>query len=641
MEFTVLGPLSAADSYGSARLTGTLRRRLMAALLIRPNTVVPTDRLIDVLWGDDAPATAHRNLHNQVWRVRAALDACAAGAGDALVTQPPGYVLRVAPDAVDAARFERIVTETAVEVTRRPAWAADRLADALALWRGPAYAEFADLEFFRYEAMRLDELRLVATEERFEACLAAGRHAELISEIEGFAAAHSIRERPQRQLMTALYRCGRQVDALAVYRAFRRQLADQLGLEPSPALGELHEHILRGRPPVNVQSPAREQPRPQRQRIGNLSLELSKLVGRSDDIAVGMDTLARRRMVTVTGVGGVGKTRLALRIAAETHAQYPHGVWVCKLADARAGWQVPVALASVLGLHPRTALGVIGNLVDFLGTRRALLVFDNCEHLLDSAAGLVDLLVSSCPEVSVLATSREPLGLDGEHVVPVRPLPVPSRAEGDLGRLAANPSVALFTDRATAATPAFTLDARTIGAVTEICRRLDGLPLAIELAASRVGTMSVEEILDRLDNRLHFLRSTGRVREERHRSLGATVDWSYRLLTRHERHIFDVLSGLPRPFSMDEAVAAASGGEVDTGDVMDIVASLVHKSMLSADTASTPTRFKMLGTLRVYSRERYRCGVVTSDESTVRAPREPPRQASVSGERPETQSVGR
>jgi predicted ATPase/DNA-binding SARP family transcriptional activator len=603
VEFKVLGPLAVTHAGVSAQLAGGLRRRLLAALLVNAGTVVSADRLIHVLWGDDAPASASRNLHNQMWRVRAALDECAPGTAAALVTQPPGYLLRVEPDAIDAGRFERALDAAVAESAGRPEHAVALLTEALELWSGPAYAEFAGEEFCRYEAMRLDELRLVATEERFEASLAVGRHAELIAEIEAFAAEHPFRERPRGQLMIALYRSGRQADAVAVYREFRRLMAEQLGLEPSAALRRRHEHLLRGDPGLDSDVPRR-----QRRAAGNLRLELSELVGRDEDIAAALTTLTRARVTTLTGMGGVGKTRFAARLAAEAQPRFPDGVWVCELTAVRDGWLVPDVLATTLGVQQPQGLSVTDGLVDFLRSRRVLLVIDNCEHVLDAAAHLVNVLASSCPGVSLLATSREPLGVDGEHVLPVRPLPVPPQGSGhdvaDLDRLAAVPSVGLFVARARAAVPTFALGAHNAAAVAEICRDLDGLPLAIELAVTRLRSMSVAEIAGRLERRLHFLHSTGRVREERHSTLGAVVDWSYDLLEPLERTVFDRLSVLVGSFTLDDAVAIASNEEIGPAAAVDAVTNLVHKSMLAADTDRAPSRYTMLETLRIYGRER-------------------------------------
>jgi predicted ATPase/DNA-binding SARP family transcriptional activator len=592
MEFTVLGPVAVS---GAVELTGTRQRRLLAALLIQANTVVPADRLIDVLWGEHAPATASHNLHNLVWRLRSVLDTAAARAPAPLLTQPPGYLLRVDPQAIDATRFERMVAEAMSDVGRRPDWAAARLEEALALWRGPAFAEFAGDEFCRYEALRLEELRLVAIEEWFGVRLALGQHTELIGEIEAFAAEHPLRERARELLMLSLYRSGRQADALAVYRTFRDELADQLGLEPSPALRQRHQDILCG-DLDRVEAPARSVAgHGFRVDNGEVRAELNDLVGRADEVAAALATLTAHRVVTMTGVGGVGKTRLALRVAADARERFPHGVWVCELAAVRDGWLVPDVLATTLGMQEPRGLSVTGGLVEFLKTRRALLVLDNCEHVLDDAARLVDVLARGCRDISILATSREPLGVDGEHVLPVQPL-------------ATDASVALFADRAAAATPTFTLGDDNIETVSEICRRLDGLPLAIELAATRVRSMAVDDIAGLLEDRLRFLRSTHRMRAERHSTLGTVVDWSYQLLDAAERAVFDRLSVLVGAFTRAAAAAIAGTAGLDTVEVGDAVTGLVHKSMLVADTASAPTRYTMLETLRLYGRERLESG---------------------------------
>jgi len=571
----VLGPLGLS---GGAELTGTRQRRLLAALLVQANTVVPADRLIDVLWGEQAPATAAHNLHNLVWRLRSVLSTTVDGTPAPLVTQPPGYLLRVAPEAIDATRFERMVAEAMAEGAR-PEVAADRLAAALALWRGPAFAEFAGEEFCRYEAVRLEELRLVAVEEWFGARLSLGQHAELIGEVDAFAAEHPLRERARELLMLALYRAGRQADALSVYRVFRDELSEQLGLEPSPALRRRHEQILRDD----------DAPPAERHEIdtGNVRTELSGLVGRDDEVATALTTLTTRRVLTMTGVGGVGKTRIALRVAADARKRFPHGVWVCELAAVRDGWLVPDVLATTLGVQEPRGLSVTDGLVEFLKSRRALLVLDNCEHVLDEAAQLVDVLARGCPDLSILATGREPLGVDGEHILPVHPLTSVA-------------AVALFADRAAAATPTFTLGPDNIATVIEICRRLDGLPLAIELAATRVRSMAVDDIADCLEDRLRFLRSPHPLRSERHSTLAAVVDWSYQLLDETQRTVFDRLSVLAGAFTRDAAAAVA---HLDPVAVDEAVTALVHKSMLVADTASAPTRYTMLETLRLYGWE--------------------------------------
>ncbi|WP_233160602.1 BTAD domain-containing putative transcriptional regulator [Actinophytocola xanthii] len=595
----MLGPLAMTHAGVSVPLTGGRRRRLLAALLVNANAVVPADRLIDILWGADAPDTAPRNLHNQVWRLRAALED---SGGAALVTEPPGYLLRVEPSAIDAVRFEAALSDAAAERLARPERAVERLTTALQLWRGPAYAEFADEEFCRYEAIRLAELRLVAVEERFAAGMDLGRYAELVGELDAFAVEHPLRERATELLMTALHRSGRQADATEVYLRFRRHLVEHLGVEPSPALRRHHEHLLRADPvPPAASWPAGAT----REQVGNLRSELSELVGRAADVEAARRTLARARVVTLTGTGGVGKTRLATGVAAALRADFPHGVWVCELAAVRDGWLVPDVLATTLGVRESRGADVTDGLVDFLRSRRALLVVDNCEHVLDAAAGLVTALARGCPELTVLVTSREPLGIEGEHVLPVRPLAVPPPAAGqDPALVARIPSVELFTDRARAALPTFALGEHNVAAVVEICRGLDGLPLAIELAATRLRSMSLDEIGDRLERRLEFLHSPRRTREARHSTLGAVVAWSYDLLSPREQAVFDALSVLVGSFTLDDAVAVAADEELGPAEVVDVVTDLVHKSMLVADTDRAPTRYTVLETLRIFGRER-------------------------------------
>ncbi|MGH3991567.1 MAG: ATP-binding protein, partial [Pseudonocardiaceae bacterium] len=340
------------------------------------------------------------------------------------------------------------------------------------------------------------------------------------------------------------------------------------------------------------------QPRP----VGNLRLELTELVGREGDTVTALAALDGARVVTLTGMGGVGKTRLAVRVAADAQPRHPDGSWICELAGVRDGAAVPDVIAATLGVQQRQGSTITDRLVEYLWAKDLLLVLDNCEHVLDAAVSVADALVRGCPGLTVLATSREPLGVDGERVLPVQPLPVPPASiPRDVVAVAAVPSVALFCQRAESASPTFTLTGDNVAAIAEICRRLDGLPLALELAATRVRSLSAQEIADRLARRLQFLRSARRIREERHRTLASVVDWSYRLLTQLEQRVFQRCSVFLGAICLDAAVAVTGGEELE---ITDAVAGLVEKSMLVAHPGTTPTRFTMLETLRAYGRER-------------------------------------
>jgi predicted ATPase/DNA-binding SARP family transcriptional activator len=595
----VLGSLRLGDDDAvqprSARL-----RKLLAVLLVCRGTVVSADRLAQAVWGDRQPADPLAALQNLVWRLRQALHAAGCEGAVRLLTRPPGYLLEVEAEQVDGVRFERQVRAAAAEPPER---AVGLLEDALSLWRGPAYAEFADDEdIVGVEATRLEDLQLSARSDWVDALLALDRPGETLARLTLTVEADPLRERPRAQLMRALHRLGRTADALQIYREYRSVLAAELGLDPSPSLRNLQAAILQQRREPDRAPLAAERPgRPSRP-PGNLRLELSDLVGRADEVAAAQAALQRSRVVTLSGVGGVGKTRLALRVGADVRPRYRDGAWVCELAGVADSNAVPDLVATTLGVQQRLDHTVTDRLVEYLRARSMLLLLDNCEHVLGAIADLVDTLVRDCADLTVLATSREPLGIDGERVLPVPPLPVPPTAmPGGAPGAAAVPSVALFCQRATAAAPTFALTEDNIAAVTEICRRLDGLPLALELAATRVRSLTPAEIADRLERRLSFLRSGRRIQEERHRTLASAVDWSYRLLTPGEQTVFDRCSVFMGSFTLAAAVAVVGESEPE---VVDDVSGLVDKSMLVAHTDHAPVRFSMLETLRAYGRER-------------------------------------
>jgi predicted ATPase/DNA-binding SARP family transcriptional activator len=583
----------------AAPLRSTRLRRLFAVLLVRRGTAVSADRLARAVWGDGQPADPSAALQTLVWRLREVLRNAGCDGVAQLLTRAPGYTFEVEGEQVDIVRFERLVRAAAAAPPDR---AADFLEEALALWRGPAYAEFADDEIVRAEAVRLEELRLTACSDWVEALLELDRPDETLARLAAIVEADPLRERPREQLMRALRRLGRTVDALQVYREYRDLLVAELGLDPPPSLRDLQTAILRQRREPHRAPSVRGSPGPPARPLGNLRLELSDLVGRAGDIATAQATLGCSRVVTLSGVGGVGKTRLALRVATDARPRYRDGAWICELAGVADASAVPDLVATTLGVQQRLGHTVTERLVEYLRGRTMLLLLDNCEHVLGAVAALVDTLARVCPGLTVLATSREPLGVDGERVLPLHPLPVPpTKMPGGASAASAVPSVALFCRRAAAATPAFALTDDNATAVTEICRRLDGLPLALELAATRVRSLPPAEIADRLERRLQFLRSRQSTLVERHRTLASAVDWSYRLLTPGEQAVFDRCSVFMGSFTIAAAVAVVGASEPE---VVDDVSGLVDKSMLVAHTDRTPVRFSMLETLRTYGRER-------------------------------------
>lgn len=596
----VLGPLQLGG--GRSLLRSARLRRLLAVLLVHHGTVVSVDRLTHLLWADHPPAEPANALQTLVWRLRDAVRAAGCDRATRLLTAAPGYVLEVDGEQLDAVRFEQLVATAGAQP---PEHAAVILEEALSLWQGPAYAEFADEEFAQVEATRLEELRRTAVSDWVDAAITLGRFEQALGRLGELIVADPLRERPRAQLMRARDGLGRSGEALAAFRDYRDLLAEELGLDPSQQLLDLESAILqRGlqppqAPPVTAPPPVTAAPlRP----VGNLRLELTDLVGRAGDVATALAALDGARVVTLTGVGGVGKTRLALRVAADAQARHPEGTWICELAGVRDEAAVPDVIAATLRVQQRQGSTVTDRLVEYLRAKNLLLVLDNCEHVLDAAAGVADALVRGCSDLTVLATSREPLGIDGERVLPVPPLPVPAPLTSrDVLAVAAVPSVVLFCQRAESASPAFTLTGDNVAAVAEICRRLDGLPLALELAATRIRSFAPQEIANRLERRLQFLRSARRIQDERHRTLASVVDWSYRLLTPLEQRVFHRCSVFLGAFSLNAAVSVTGGGEPE---ITDAVAGLVDKSMLVAHPGTPPTRFTMLETLRAYGRER-------------------------------------
>jgi predicted ATPase/DNA-binding SARP family transcriptional activator len=586
IEFRVLGPVEAVLDGQPLRVGGPRQRALLALLLLEPGRVTSNDRLIEELWQGHAPPAAETTLRSYVHRLRAAL-------GEETVSaQPPGYALAAAAGWLDAARFEDLLREGREALARGAAGlAAERLRAALALWRGPALADVADAGALALEARRLEELRLACLEERIEAELALGHHAELAPELERLTAEQPLRERFWRHLMLALYRCERQADALAAYRRARSFLTEALGLEPSEELRSLEGAILRHK--VAKPAPAVER--------HNLPAQVTSFVGRDAELAELAELLREQRLVTLTGAGGAGKTRLALEAASRRVGAWRDGVWLVDLAALSDAALVASAVARVLALAERPDAPVLAMLRERLRARELLLVLDNCEHLADACGELADELVRGCRDVRVLATSRMPLGVPGEVELTVAPLPFP--AEGtpvaEAERFAA---VRVFLDRGRAVRRDLAVTSDDLETVARICRELDGLPLALELAAARAKTLSLAEIAERLEDRFHFLRSWRRIADPRHRTLRATMDWSYQLLDDAARRLLDGLSIFAGGFDLDAAAAVCLAG--DDAATLELLDRLVESSLVAVEQRQGHSRYRLLETIRVYAAER-------------------------------------
>ncbi|MFI6102800.1 BTAD domain-containing putative transcriptional regulator [Streptomyces sp. NPDC051310] len=586
MRFGVLGETAVwTDGGRSVRVPELKVRALLASLLAEPGRPVAAHRLIDDLWPDEPPANPTRSLQAKVSQLRRVLDEAEPGARNLLVTRAPGYQLELPPGALDAHRFAELTARARTVPDARSR--AGLLADALALWRGPAFADFAQEPFARAVVNRLEEDRLAVVEEHAEARLGAGEHAALVGELAGLVERYPLRERLRAVQLRALYRAGRQSDALAGYEDLRARLAGELGLDPSPELVALHGALLRqeaGR------AAGAEPPRT------NILTPLSALVGRDDAVTDVGELLAVRRLVTLTGPGGVGKTRLALAVAEEVRHTFPDGAWLVELAGSAGGLAEVVAAAmglrddGVRGVLPDGAAGPAGpaeRLAALLRDKRLLLVLDNCEHVVDEAAALVELLLRTAPGLVVLTTSQETLALAGETLWAVPPLAV----EG---------AVELFAERAAAAAPGFVLDATARTAVEAICRRLDGIPLALELAATRVRALGVHRLLERLDDRFRLLSAGQRGAPARQRTLRAMIDWSWELLTGPERVVLRRLAVHAEGCTLEAAEDVCGGDGAD--DVLGLLARLVDRSLVVV----AGERYRLLESVAAYCVERMR-----------------------------------
>ncbi|MFI6299698.1 BTAD domain-containing putative transcriptional regulator [Nonomuraea sp. NPDC050790] len=576
MRFGVLGPLTVWTDAGQVvTIPGLKVRALLADLLAHDGRVVSTDRLVDDLWGDDAPANSAAALQVRVSQLRKALEDAEPGGKNLVVSRAPGYQLQVSPDAVDALRFARLAGE-------------GRLAEALELWRGSPYADFSDLEFTRAPIAKLEERRLAALEELAEVRLAAGEPVD----VAGLVAEHPLRERLRAVHMTALYRSGRQSDALATYGELRERLADELGLDPSPELADLHARILRQDP--GLSGPAQ---RP----VTNLPATVDDLIGRDQAVAEVRALLDTSRLVTLTGSGGVGKTRLSIATASVLTGAYPDGAWLVELAAYdRDTASLADAVLAALDIRDSAGPGdALDRLADTLRGRRMLLVLDNCEHVIDQAAKLAESLLRAAPGLRILATSREPLSVAGEALWSVPPLGLPE--EEGLDAVAGSDAVRLFMARATASARGFVLDESTAGAVAQLCRRLDGLPLALELAATRVRSLGIHELVARLDDRFRVLSGWQRGVSDRQQTLMGMIDWSWTLLTEDERVVLRRLAVHADGCTLEAAEVVCGGGGLD---VMELLARLVDRSLVTVVEGPAGVRYRLLESVAAYCRRR-------------------------------------
>ncbi|WP_344857875.1 AfsR/SARP family transcriptional regulator [Planomonospora alba] len=620
MNFSILGPLEIRRADRTVEIAGRRLRALLCLLLLDAGRAVPADRLVAGVWGDDPPAAVGNALQALVSRLRTVLRE-----DRALVeATATGYRLAADPDRVDAHRFARLAAEgRSALAAGSPADAADTIRAALALWRGAALSDLGGNGIVAAQVARLDALRLAALEDRVEADLLLGRQSDLIAELPALIAAHPLRERLRGQLMRALYGAGRRVEALAAFEEARALFAEELGADPSPELTGLHLSMLRGDPPSGTRpgprAPAGTREPPAAPRPGSLPARLTSFVGREHDVARASELLADHRLVTLLGPGGAGKTRLAVETAEAVAGRMPDGVRLVELAPVGEPDEVPQAVFSALGLRdgsipppgvlPPPVRDPVSRLLAVLSGKRVLIVLDNCEHVVEAAAALAGRPLPGCPGVRILATSREPLGITGELTWPVPPLGLPPEGGGPHGALDAeaalrSPAVRLFAERAAAVRPGYRPEAE-IEAVVRVCRELDGMPLAIELAAARLRSLSAGQLADRLDDRFRLLTGGSRTALPRHRTLRAVVEWSWDLLDGPERTLARRLSVFSGGVSLEAAERVCSGEGLPRGDVLDVLARLVDKSLVTvaARDGAVP-RYRMLETIRAYAAER-------------------------------------
>jgi predicted ATPase/DNA-binding SARP family transcriptional activator len=597
----VLGPVEVTDGGTALAPGGSKPRLILALLLAERGRVVPTDRLVDALWGPHPPTTAVPTLQTHVSRLRRLF---ATGSEPPRIeTHPPGYRLDVAAPDLDAARFEAGLGRARRELDREPRSALRSAEEALGQWRGPAFAEFAAEDLLRAEASRLEELRVVAHEVVVDARLACGEHRDVIGLLDALVAEHPLRERLWAQLMLALYRSGRPGEAMRRSAELRALLRDELGLSPSAELRALEGDILAERPELAW---AGSGPGAGPESAVPVPRDPASLVGRDGELEVVRGLVVGSRLVTVTGSGGVGKTRLVQELLEEFSASFPDGIRWVELAPVRGGEPAVAAVAAALELQRRPERSLEDSIVDVLAPLALLLVLDNCEHVLEGAAPLVARIVRRCPRVRVLATSREPLGLPGETTWVLPPLDVPSSGAAALTEVRASTAVALFTARAGAARPGFALDESSRRAVATICIRLDGVPLALELAAARVRSMTPADVADRLDARFGLLAGT-RSLDPRHRALLDVVRWSHDLLAPAEQTLFARLCVFAGSFDLARAEdVCAQPDDLEPSDVAVLLAALVDKSMVVATESGGHMRYRLLETLRDFARDRLR-----------------------------------
>ncbi len=582
MHIGLLGELEVLDDEGNeVAVSGAKLRSLLAVLALHVGRVVSAEHLVEALWGEDPPAAVRNGLQGLVSKLRRTL-----GSSDVVVMRGDGYALDLPPEAIDVVRFERLAAEgralvAAGELDR----AVDLLTEAEALWRGQPLADFAYEDFASAAITRLSESRLAVLEERLDLEIQLGRHLRAIGQLEELVATHPLRERLRGQLMLSLYRAGRQADALRTFQEGRHLLGDELGLEPGPELRQLESAILAQDPSLSLTTAAAPASTDVAAPSPGIPAALTPLIGRDAELRDLHQLFDEHRLVTLVGPGGVGKTRLAIEVGRAAAEGSSSGGCLVELAPIGDPAGVLAAIAATLGVPDPSRLAEV------IGQQELVVVLDNCEHLIGAAAEAAEGLLQRCPGLRLLATSREGLRVGGETIWPVPPL-------------AADDAVRLFRARADASGAAIECTEEQDGVIADICTRLDGLPLAIELAAARARAFPIVQISARLNDRFRLLTGGSRTALPRQQTLRAVVDWSYELLFDDERRVFERLSVFPGGCDLATAEAVCADDAIEAADVADHLRALVDKSLVVAVPVDGGARFTQLQTLAQYGRER-------------------------------------
>lgn len=606
------------------------QRVVMALLVAELGRPCRTNRLVEAVWGEHAPPQGPRLMQTVVSRLRRVLEPASAR-GSRLRTVAHGWMLDLSPNRVDTGRFEQLADQAGeLADAGQPSAARKHLEEAVGLWRGRAFGELADHAQLRAAATRLEEKHVAAWQQLLRLRLEAGEADAVVADAGQLVAAYPLRERLWAVLMAAQCQAGQPADALAAYQQLREHLADELGTDPSPDLQALHTAILRQDVPdtVGPSTAAASTPDSQAHRVGSQDPDLGhgmtvasppahtsggvedvpaaadRLVGREDDVVTVRSRLGDHRLVTVTGTGGVGKTRLVQHVVQRLpRGWFPDGIRWGELASVSDAEGVAHVVASAVGAPARPGMDALDTVIGQLAASHALLVLDNCEHVRQAVGRVIDAVLRGCPGVVVLTTSRDRLGVAGEALLPLAPLPVPT-PDVETRALTASPAVELFVERARAVHPRFAGTDEELGWIVTLCSRLDGLPLAIELAAARLRSLSLDDLADRLDQRFRVVADPRSADSPRHRTLGDVVDWSYNLLYDAERRLFDRLSVFAGAFTLPDAESVCALPPLDRDQVLELLDRLVDASMVTVDRDDGPTRYRLLETLRAYGHQR-------------------------------------